>query len=197
MAKRTIRLQRPKGRRTWGINPVTRVVESNKTYRRSAEREKTREIMADDQAHEGDMTRGRILGIDYGQRRVGLAVSDALGITAQGLETVHHTNEDQLLAQLGKIIDMYGIEKIVVGFPLHMDGTYGEKAKEVDRFMKRLTDHFQLPVIAWDERLTTSAAHRTMHEMGRKAKGAKGKVDRIAAALILQNYLDSVKRDEE
>lgn len=196
MARRTIRIEKPKSRRRWRINPATRVAESSKVYRRSVERERAQEMVSEELTGQGEKAKGRILGIDYGGRRVGLAVSDPLGITAQGIETIHRTSDEGLLAQLGELIDEYGVEKIVVGLPLSLDGTCGEKAQEVTRFIERLKTRLRLPVVAWDERMTTSAAYRTMHEMGRKAKRAKGKLDRIAAALILQNYLDCVHKDD-
>ena len=177
----------------WEIDPATQVVESSKIYRRSVEKEKVHEMVDEDISEERAGAGGRILGIDYGQRRVGLAVSDPLGITAQGLETIQYTNEEELFVQLDKVIDAYEVAKIVVGLPLRLDGTPGEKVEEVHRFVEHLRDRFRGPVITWDERMTTTAAHRTMHEMGGRAKGAKGKVDRIAAMLILQNYLDRVR----
>ena len=197
MGKRTIRVQKPKERRAWRINPVTRVVESKKEYRRSVEREQTQDLVSEHLATKEQRPKGRILGVDFGQRRVGLAVSDPLGITAQGLETIDFTEKETLLVQLGKIINELEVKKVVVGLPLNLDGIPGDKAKEVAGFIEQLKIRFQLPVIPWDERMTTKAAHRTMHEMGRKAKGAKGKIDRIAAILILQSYLDHVQRDEE
>ena len=197
MGKRPIRVQKPKERRTWGINPVTRVVESKKVYRRSVERERAQDVMTEQLAEEGERPKGRILGIDYGQRRVGLAVSDPLGITAQGLETIAYVNEETLLSQLGRIIEAYEIERIVVGLPLNLDGTHGNKAREVTSFIEHLKTRFGLPVTNWDERMTTAAAHKTMHEMGHRAKGMKGKVDRIAAILILQSYLDRVRRNDD
>ncbi|UCE20616.1 MAG: Holliday junction resolvase RuvX [Gemmatimonadota bacterium] len=139
----------------------------------------------------------RILGIDFGSRRVGLAVSDPLGITAQGLETIEYAHEEELFVRLAAVIEAYEVAEIVVGLPLSLDGTCGEKAKTVQDFIENVRTHFRLPVVPWDERLSTTAAHRTMHEMGKKAKRAKGKVDRIAAALILQNYLDRVRKDNE
>lgn len=190
MAKRTLRVQKPKQRRKWNINPATRVVESQKTYRRPVEKEKEHEQLRGEGEFEG-----RVLGIDYGERRVGLAVSDPLGIIAQGLQTIHRTTDVQLLDRLETVVDEYAVKKIVIGLPLSLKGRMGDKALEVTQFIERLKSRFQLPVIAWDERMTTSAAHRTMHEMGHKAKGAKENIDRIAAVLILQSYLDSVSKN--
>lgn len=195
MPKRTLRVQKPKRRRKWDINPVTRVEESHKTYRRSAEKDHLRETMDEELTRQEQEIKGRILGLDYGERRVGLAVSDPLGVVAQGLETLHRTTDEQLLEQLDRLVEEYEVRKIVVGLPLSLKGSLGDKAVEVTQFIEKLKVRFQVPVVPWDERMTTTAAHRTMHELGQKAKGAKGNIDRIAAILILQSYLDSISKE--
>jgi putative Holliday junction resolvase len=192
MAREKIRIQRPKSRRRWEINPATRVDDEGSYYQRPAEKEKERELVFGESDSPQGLLKGRILGIDYGQRRVGLAVSDPLGITAQGLETFETDNTEKLVAHLQKIIAEYAVEQIIVGLPLNLDGSRGEQAIAVERFMEVLKSRFGLPVVPWDERMSTMAAERAMHEMGGKAKGQKGKVDRIAAVLILQSYLDRV-----
>jgi len=136
----------------------------------------------------------RILGIDYGDSRTGIAVSDALGWTAQGLETiVYKGNMNILLNRIGEIIKEYNIKKIVIGFPRNLNGTIGPRAEKTEEFIKILMDKFKLNVIKWDEWLSTVSAHRDMNDMGVKNKKKKNLVDTIAAVHILQNYLDSIK----
>ena len=136
----------------------------------------------------------RILGIDYGDSRTGIAVSDALGWTAQGLETiVYKGNMNILLNRIGEIIKEYDIKKIVIGFPRNLNGTVGPRAEKTEEFIKILIDKFKLNVIKWDEWLSTISAHRDMNDMGVKNKKKKDLVDTIAAVHILQNYLDSIK----
>ena len=136
----------------------------------------------------------RILGIDYGDSRTGIAVSDALGWTAQGLETiVYKGNMNILLNRIGEIIKEYDIKKIVIGFPRNLNGTIGPRAEKTEEFIKILIDKFKLNVIKWDEWLSTVSAHRDMNDMGVKNKKKKDLVDTIAAVHILQNYLDSIK----
>jgi len=134
----------------------------------------------------------RILGIDYGDSRTGIAVSDALGWTAQGLETiVYKGNMNILLNRIGEIIKEYNIKKIVIGFPRNLNGTIGPRAEKTEEFIKILMDKFKLNVIKWDEWLSTVSAHRDMNDMGVKNKKKKNLVDTIAAVHILQNYLDA------
>ena len=136
----------------------------------------------------------RILGIDYGDSRTGIAVSDALGWTAQGLETiVYKGNMNILLNRIGEIIKEYDIKIIVIGFPRNLNGTIGPRAEKTEEFIKILIDKFKLNVIKWDEWLSTVSAHRDMNDMGVKNKKKKNLVDTIAAVHILQNYLDSSK----
>ena len=136
----------------------------------------------------------RILGIDYGDSRTGIAVSDALGWTAQGLETiVYKGNMNILLNRIGEIIKEYDIKEIVIGFPRNLNGTIGPRAEKTEEFIKILIDKFKLNVIKWDEWLSTVSAHRDMNDMGVKNKKKKNLVDTIAAVHILQNYLDSIK----
>lgn len=137
----------------------------------------------------------RILGIDYGDNRTGLAISDPLGWTAQGLETIETKNGlEKLLEKIEKIIQEYKVEKIVVGFPLNMNGSVGEQGKKTDEFIKIIKDKFGLPVIKWDERLTTVAAQKIMIESNVKKRERKKVVDTISASYILQGYLDSINR---
>jgi putative Holliday junction resolvase len=136
----------------------------------------------------------RILGIDYGDSRIGIAVSDPFGWTAQGLETINNkSGSNASISEILKLIDEYKVEKIVVGLPRNMNGTLGPRGEMTEEFIKRLENKTSLTVIKWDERLTTVAANRTMHELGTKTSKKKGLVDKIAAVYILQGYLDSIK----
>lgn len=133
----------------------------------------------------------RILGIDYGDSRTGIAVSDMLGWTAQGLETISYKgNMKMLLDRIEEIIKEYDIRKIVIGYPRNLNGTIGPRAEKTEEFIKILIDKFNLDVIKWDEWLSTVSAHRDMNDMGIKNKKKRGLVDTIAAVHILQNYLD-------
>ena len=139
----------------------------------------------------------RVLAVDYGRRRIGLAVSDALRITAQGLETVVVRSRAEALDAVAKAAEEWEAGEVVVGLPLNMDGSAGQMAQEAEAFAAEVARRTGLPVARWDERLTSAAAHRTMREMAVRTKGRKGTVDRMAAALILQGYLDSKRGTED
>ena len=142
----------------------------------------------------------RILGLDYGSKTVGAAVSDPLGITAQMAETIVREREDKLrrtLARIEALIEEYKIERIVLGYPKNMNNTLGERAAKTEEFKAALERRTGLPVILWDERLTTVAAERVLMERGVRREHRKETVDQIAAALILQGYLDSLSARNE
>lgn len=137
----------------------------------------------------------RILGLDYGSKTVGVAVSDPLGVTAQRLETIWRKQENKLrrtLAQVEELVKEYEIEKIVLGYPKNMNNTLGERAVKTEEFKSALEKRTGLPVVLWDERLTTVAASRVLIESGVRREHRKESVDQIAAAMILQGYLDSL-----
>jgi len=129
--------------------------------------------------------------VDFGERRVGLALSDPLGLTAQGMETLEPEDEGELLRKIEEMVAQKGITKVVVGLPLNMDGSRGPTAKRVLKFTGRLRERLKKPVVTWDERLSTISAQRALNDMGRRIKGRKGEVDRLAATIILQSYLES------
>ncbi len=135
----------------------------------------------------------RILGIDYGDARVGVAVSDALGITAQGVGTVKNTGMKNLIEELKKIIDEYKPEKIVVGLPKNMDGTVGFRGDATYKFTYALKKVYSGEIVYQDERLTTVGATRFLNETNTRGKKRKNVVDTVAACLILENYLNSIK----
>lgn len=138
----------------------------------------------------------RIMGLDYGSKTVGVAVSDPLMITAQGIEIIRRDSENKLrktLARIEELIKEYDIEKIVLGLPKNMNNTIGDRAEKTLEFAQMLERRSGLDVIMWDERLTTVAAHKAMTDAGIKDKDRDKYVDSIAASLILQGYMDSNK----
>lgn len=135
----------------------------------------------------------RIIGLDYGTKTVGIAVSDSLGITAQAVETITRKEENKLrqtLARIEALIDEYNVEEIVVGLPKNMNNTIGERAEACRDFADKLERRTGLPVIMWDERLTTVSADNVLKECGVRRENRKAVVDKIAAVFILQGYLD-------
>ena len=134
---------------------------------------------------------GRILAIDYGSRRMGLAVSDPLGITAQGIETLERKNKRADFGRLERTIREYQVREIVLGNPLHMSGLEGTQSKKVAEFAEELRQRFQLPVHLWDERLTSAEANRLLRENEVSLKKRARAVDRMAAVLILQSFMQS------
>lgn len=136
----------------------------------------------------------RIMGIDYGDKRIGIAVSDPFGWTARGVETIKWDGDlNRPLERIKGLVEEYNIDVIVVGFPKNMNGTVGPRGEKTLEFINALTSKVEREIVKWDERLTTVAANRTMHEMGVKTSRKKGVVDQIAAVYILQGYLDSLK----
>ena len=136
----------------------------------------------------------RIIGIDYGEKRTGVAISDPLGITAQGLPTIERTNIQKDIQKILNIIHEKEVSEIVVGLPKHMNNTLGVKAESVMAFVDLIKKHVNIPVNTIDERLSTVAAHRAMLEGDLSRKKRKDRVDMIAAQLILQGYLDRIKK---
>ncbi len=139
----------------------------------------------------------RILGIDYGEKRVGLAISSPVVSIAQGLPTIERVDGKDYLEELADVIQEKEVDEIVVGLPKNMNGSIGEKAEEVLQFVETLKSKFNLPVHTVDERLTTVRAHRAMTGAKMSKKGKKKRVDMIAAQFILQAYLDQNSRTDE
>ncbi len=138
------------------------------------------------------MAEGRILGLDYGRKRLGVAVSDPLRITAQALPTISVKTWSQVLSEINSIAQNYSVTQIIVGMPLHLKGIKGTIAKEVDKFVTELEALTRIPVKTWDERWTSVLAEQAIVEMGKSPSRNKGKIDQIAAQLILQSYLDYI-----
>jgi len=141
-----------------------------------------------------DQPKGRILGLDVGSRRIGMAISDPLGITAQGLETLQRRNKRHDLAALEQIIRNYGVVEIVVGLPLRMSGTEGTQSEKMQAFAGDLRKQFGLPVHLWDERLTSAEANRLLRETELSIEKRAKAVDRMAAVLILQGWMEGHRR---
>lgn len=132
----------------------------------------------------------RLIGLDVGDRTIGVAVSDPLGLTAQGITTIRRKSIQYDLSELKKIMEDYPPTKIVCGLPKNMNGTVGEQGEKALEFAELIKEEFEVEVEMWDERLTSKAAHRVMIEADLSRKKRKGLVDKIAATYILQGYLD-------
>lgn len=142
----------------------------------------------------------RIMGLDYGSVTVGVALSDELQLTAQGIEVIRRKDENKLrqtLARIEKLVQDYEIEKIILGYPKHMNNTVGIRAEKSEEFAEMLRRRTGLEVILWDERLTTVAAHNAMIEGGLRREKRAEIVDKIAAVFILQGYLDKIKMENK
>ena len=136
----------------------------------------------------------RILGLDYGSKRIGVAVSDELEIAARGLTTIIRKNQKNDLDEIAKVIRTYTVEKIVIGYPIKLDGSEGIQCEKISRFAKLLEAKLRLPVIKWDETLTTKEAEDILIQAHVRREKRKRVVDKLAATLILQGYLDNRKR---
>lgn len=142
----------------------------------------------------------RILGLDYGSKTVGVAVSDPLGFTAQGVEIIRRKSENkmrQTLARIEELIAQYQVEEIVLGLPKNMNNTLGDRAEKSLELKETLERRTGLPVVMWDERLTTVSANRVLMETGVRLENRKEHVDEIAAVFILQGYLDYLANKNE
>lgn len=135
----------------------------------------------------------RVLGIDFGDVRTGIAVSDLLGWTAQPVGRVDSWNEEKLLSTIRGYIEQFQVSRIVLGFPKNMNGSVGERGEKTKAFAERLRQECNVDVVLWDERLTTVASHRILSECNVRGKKRKAQVDTLSAELILQGYLDSIR----
>lgn len=142
----------------------------------------------------------RILGLDFGARTVGVAVSDEMGLIAHGVEVIRRKSPDKLrrtMARIEELAAFYDVQKIILGYPKHMNNSEGDRCEKTKEFMDWLIRRTALPVELWDERLTTVAARRAMDEGGMEKEKQEEYVDEIAAMLILQGYLDRQKNQEK
>ncbi|MEK6525855.1 MAG: Holliday junction resolvase RuvX [Nitrospirota bacterium] len=139
----------------------------------------------------------RILALDPGTKRIGVALSDELGWTAQPLETYERRSVEADVAHIQRLVRMHNVRQVVMGLPIRMDGRMGPEAESAQRFLETLERGLNVPVIAWDERLTSKSAEQMLIEANVSRKKRKGAVDRVAAALLLQSYLESLSSGEE
>jgi len=139
----------------------------------------------------------RIMGLDLGTKNIGVALSDESGTLAQGKEVVRRASNRQVIARIREMLDEFNVAEIVVGLPLNMDGTMGERAKDSVKFADMLKEQTRVPVKLWDERLSTKEAENTMMEAAVRRGKRKKVVDKIAAQIILQSYLDSLQSGRE
>jgi putative holliday junction resolvase len=146
---------------------------------------------------ESENPRHRVLGMDVGARRIGLAVSDPLGITAQGIETLERRNKRTDFAILERVIRRYEVGEIVVGYPLRMSGSTGNQSEKMAAFAEELRRKFELPVHLWDERLTTAEAHRVLDQTEMSTRRRSEVVDQMAAVLILQSFLEAKSHNRD
>ena len=136
----------------------------------------------------------RILGLDYGEKRIGVAICDELGFTAQGLPTIIRKTKKHDWEILGNLIRNYKVEKIVIGYPVRLDGSEGIQCEKVNRFTAILAATFFLPVVKWPETLSTKEAEEILINSGVRWEKRKKMVDKLAACIILQGYLDSIAK---
>jgi putative Holliday junction resolvase len=139
----------------------------------------------------------KVLGLDIGDKRIGIAVSDALRCTAQGLTVLHRSSADDDIGVIKELIDASQISEVVVGLPKNMDGSLGEGAHKVLSFVSKLEEFISVPVILWDERWTTAEANRLLLKADMSRNKRRLVIDKLAAVLILQGYLDSLDNREE
>ncbi|MCX6353361.1 MAG: Holliday junction resolvase RuvX [Candidatus Aureabacteria bacterium] len=133
----------------------------------------------------------RMLGLDVGERRIGMAISDPFGFTAQGAGFIERGSQERTLSLLREVVGRYNIGQIVMGFPLMMSGEEGESARNVRVFSEQIQRSLKIPVVLWDERLTTAEADKLMKTAGLSRKKRSKHIDEMAAQIILQSYLDS------
>ena len=135
----------------------------------------------------------RIMALDVGDRKIGVAVSDSLLLTAQGRSTLQRKDLESDLHRIGKLAEENEVSEIVIGKPVHMDGRESRQSEKTARFARKLSKTLGLPIVFWDERLTSFAAEQHLEEMGLNWRKRREQVDKIAAMFILQSYLDSRK----
>ncbi len=139
----------------------------------------------------------RVLALDVGDRRIGVAVSDELGISAQGVTTIHRRSWAADLAEVARLVDVWKAETVVVGLPLTLEGTVGPRAVSVQTFMRRLTPVVRVPVVPWDERFSTVTAERVLIDADLSRARRRSVIDKTAAVVILQHFLDATHHETE
>jgi putative holliday junction resolvase len=131
----------------------------------------------------------RSLGVDLGERRIGVSLSDASGVLASPLAVITHVSRDADIQAIVKLGQAHNVERVIVGYPRSLDGSVGPQARRVDRFLVALSQHLGMPVVPWDERYSTIEAERLVHDAGKRVR--RTRIDALAAAVILQSYLDA------
>lgn len=139
----------------------------------------------------------RIMALDPGTKRIGVALSDEMGWIAQPLETFERRSEEADVAHIRRLVERHAVCRVVMGMPLRMDGRVGPEAERINRFIKKLATALPVPVVAWDERLTTRSAEDLLIGANVSRRKRKGTVDRVAAAILLQSYLESLSSAEK
>jgi putative Holliday junction resolvase len=145
----------------------------------------------------GDKKKMRIMGLDIGSHTVGVAITDELRITAQGLKTIRRKSKEEDLEELIKIIDQFEIGKIVVGLPKNMNGTLGKQAEMVLQWIKAIREKVDLPIVTWDERFSTVEASRVLLEADLSRRKRKKAIDKLAAVIILQGYIEKDRNQND
>ena len=133
----------------------------------------------------------RVLALDVGDKRVGVAISDLTQILARSLKVIQRSSHQDDFAAVSLLVEEYEVERVVVGYPRSLDGTIGAQAEKVERYAEGLAKALDMPVLLWDERFSTVSAERLMREAGLRGKKKRERIDAVAAAVILQDYLDS------
>lgn len=133
----------------------------------------------------------RVLALDVGEKRIGVAISDLSQALAGSLKVIQRGSRQKDFAAVARLVEGYGVERVVVGYPRSLDGTAGEQADKVERYAMGLAESLTVPVLLWDERFSTVSAERLMREAGLRGKRKRERIDAVAAAVILQDYLDS------
>ncbi|MDI7274587.1 MAG: Holliday junction resolvase RuvX [Anaerolineae bacterium] len=138
----------------------------------------------------------RLLALDVGDRRVGVAISDPLGLWARPLTVLVRRSKEHDYRAIAALVQEHEASLVIVGHPLDLDGTPGPQARRVERYVAGLVEHLPVPVVLWDERLSTAEAERILHEAGETSRQYRGRLDAVAAAVILQSYLNAVEERE-
>jgi len=133
----------------------------------------------------------RVLALDVGDKRIGVAISDPSQVLARGLKVIQRGSRQEDFVAVARLVEEYEVERVVVGYPRSLDGTAGEQAEKVERYAAGLAEVLTVPVLLWDERFSTVSAERLMREAGLRGKRKRERIDAVAAAVILQAYLDS------
>ena len=154
-------------------------------------------VILDKEEWMGDKRLMRVMGLDIGSRTIGVAVSDELEFTAQGLKTIKRRSFAEDCEELSQIIHQFEVRKVVVGLPKNMDGTLGRQAELTFKWIKSFRQKISLPIVTWDERLSTVEASRVLIEADLSRKKRKGVIDKLAAVLILQGYLDQMRHRKD